>query len=107
MEVADGEREPADRPDAGRGWFTDSEWNEFLKSLHLPPRQATVLRLIFEGQRDRAIANKLDIKLSTVRVHVGRLLHRFESPDRVNLVIEVFRRFRAWQRCDSGPGCSC
>jgi DNA-binding NarL/FixJ family response regulator len=105
MEVAD--RQPEDQSHSGRGWFTDGEWNDFLQSLHLPPRQATVLRLIFDGQRDRAIANELDIKLSTVRVHVGRLLHRFETPDRVNLVIEVFHRFRAWQRYHSGHDRSC
>jgi DNA-binding NarL/FixJ family response regulator len=51
----------------------------------LSPREADVARLIAKGDSNRQIASELDIKLNTVQVHVGRILHKLQVPSRAGV----------------------
>lgn len=52
------------------------------RPLDLTPRQATIVRMIAEGMRNRDIAERLEISQHTVRRHVEALLRRLNVPNR-------------------------
>ena len=66
-----------------------------VAKIKLPKRKAEVLRLLFYGNNDKEIAAELGIALPTVRTYMQRMFHRFGTPDRTGLVVEVFRIFRS------------
>ena len=74
--------------------FTDQEWKSLLQTLRLPPRQACIVRLLFDGCSDRQIASHLDISLPTLRTHLRRLFRKLAVPDRLGLLLHVFHTFR-------------
>lgn len=53
---------------------------------NLSPRQSKILQLISEGKRDKEIANDLDLKVSTVKMHVGRLMAKLGAQSRAHAV---------------------
>lgn len=66
--------------------------------LHLPElpdpltaRELEILRLIAMGRSNTEIADELFLSLSTVKTHVGRVLAKTNSRDRVHVVLWAFR----------------
>ena len=53
----------------------------------LTPREREILCLIAKGQSNQEIAEKLFISLPTVKTHVGRVLMKTGSRDRVHAVL--------------------
>jgi len=74
--------------------FSDQEWGQLKTHLHLPPRQAEIVRHLLHGLSDKQIARELGVSLPTVRTHLSRLFRRFDVCDRVELVLGVFARLR-------------
>lgn len=52
----------------------------------LSPRQREVFELLLQGKNTKEIAQELNISLSTVENHRGRVLEKLQVPDVVNLV---------------------
>ncbi len=74
--------------------FSKHEWDCLLFHLSLSGRQAEILPLLFCGECDNQIAERLGISPPTLRTHLHRLYSRFDVSNRTSLVVEVFRQFR-------------
>lgn len=57
----------------------------------LSERESEVLRLVARGLTNSEIAGELFLSESTVKTHVGRLLHKLAVRDRVQLVILAYQ----------------
>ena len=58
----------------------------------LSPRELEVLRLIADGLNNKAIAEALEISLSTVKTHIERILERLAVSDRTQAAVKALRR---------------
>lgn len=58
----------------------------------LSPRELEVLRLIAEGLNNKAIAEALEIGLSTVKTHIEELLRKLAVSDRTQAAVKALRR---------------
>lgn len=74
--------------------FTEEEWNTIFRGLSLPPRQAQITRMLFEGYSDKQIARELGISVPTVRSHLQRMYAKLRVQDRTALVVYIFAWFR-------------
>lgn len=81
--------------------ISEQEWVQLKEYLGLSPRQARIVRSLMDGKADKQIAYELDIALSTVRTHMGRLFRRFDLNDRVKLILHVFACLRGLRGSDS------
>jgi len=50
-------------------------------------RETAVVELVYTGQDNEAIAGKLGISIRTVKAHLSAVYHKFEIPNRFQLVI--------------------
>lgn len=50
-------------------------------------RETTVVELVYRGQDNDEIADKLGISVRTVKAHLSAVYHKFETPNRFQLVI--------------------
>lgn len=75
--------------------FSPEEWQAIFRGLSLPPRQAQIVRMLFEGYSDKQVANELDISVPTVRSHLQRMYSKFRVQDRITLAIYIFAWFRS------------
>lgn len=57
----------------------------------LTARERDVLAYLVQGESNSAIAAKLFLAEVTVKSHVGRILEKFELPDRVHVVIWAYQ----------------
>lgn len=75
--------------------FTSDEVVEQAQMPELPDplteRELEILRLIAIGRSNTEIADELYLSLSTVKTHVGRVLAKTGSRDRVHVVLWAFR----------------
>jgi len=69
--------------------LSPEEWERVLRSLRLPPRQASVVELILQGKQDKEIAVALGLRRSTVRTYLTRIFARVGVTNRVDLVLRV------------------
>ena len=84
------------------GVFSPSEWSALAAELALSPRETEVAHSLFQGLSDRRIAEQVQISIPTVRTHLTRLFTRLNVQDRNELILHIFRHFRAGCR---GPDC--
>jgi DNA-binding NarL/FixJ family response regulator len=63
--------------------------DDALEAFNLTPRELEVLALVVQGKPDKAIANRFDIGLQTVKNHVGRILEKTDSQNRTELVFKL------------------
>jgi DNA-binding CsgD family transcriptional regulator len=82
-------------------WVSEEQWSELQYHLELSPRQSQIVREIMQAKSDKQIARDLDIALPTVRTHLGRLFHKYELNDRVELILYVLRTLR---KCSQQAG---
>jgi len=76
--------------------FTEQEWARLQEHLHLPLRQAEIVRHIVSGKSDKQIARAMGISITTVRTHVSRLFRKFDLNDRMELMLHVFTCLRQY-----------
>ena len=78
--------------------LSEQEWRQLREDLALPARQAEIVKHLMHGKSDKQIAHELGISLATVRTHLSRLFRRFDSSDRMELILYVFACLRKqWQ----------
>ncbi len=76
------------------GLFSEQEWTRIKERLGLPPRQAEILKCVMGGMSDKQVAVATGISVNTVRTHMTRLFRKFDSNDRVELIISMFGYLR-------------
>ena len=79
--------------DGFSGIFSEKQWQRIEESFALSPRQAEIVHCIFRGRSDKQIAAELGIAVSTVRTYLSRIFIRFETQDRVELILHVLQGF--------------
>ncbi len=62
-----------------------------FESLGLTPRQADVLRMLVDGQSNKAIARALELAPSTVKTHVEAIFERLHVSTRTQAVVAAAR----------------
>ena len=77
--------------------YTEAEWSAAVASLRLSARHARIIELLLQGKKDKQIARELGLKMPTLRTYLSRLFARFETGDRVALMLHVLAVIRAHQ----------
>jgi DNA-binding NarL/FixJ family response regulator len=81
--------------------FSRHEWEQLVSELALSPRQAQVAECVLGGLSDKQIAQRLGIRVPTIRTYLARLFENLHAADRIELVLQIVRHFR--KKCD--PKC--
>ena len=68
----------------------DETRNRDKMVARLTARERDVLGFLVQGESNSAIADQLHLAEVTVKSHVGRILEKFELPDRVHVVIWAY-----------------
>jgi two-component system, NarL family, response regulator LiaR len=58
----------------------------------LTPRETEVLKLIAEGFSNKAIAERLDIGVATVKTHIEDILEKLSASDRTQAAVKALRQ---------------
>jgi DNA-binding NarL/FixJ family response regulator len=73
-------------------WRTSVGSKHEARPVHLTPREREVLALMCEGLSNKAIARRLGIAPTTIKVHVSKILRTLNVSNRLNAVL----RTRSW-----------
>lgn len=71
-----GEVESLDRPPA-----------PVQRKVHFSPRERQIVRFIVEGCPNQEIANRMGLRLQTVKNHLSRIYRKASVPNRVQLAV--------------------
>ena len=74
--------------------FNTAEWRLIGRLLRCSPREYQIVRGVFDGKSDAAIASQLGISRNTVRTYVTRLYHKVGVRDRCELLRCVFGAYQ-------------
>lgn len=66
------------------------EWRSVMRSLELSDRQLQVVRCLFDGLNEPAIAEKLDVSAHTIHAHLNRLYKKICVKSRCEVIVRVF-----------------
>jgi DNA-binding NarL/FixJ family response regulator len=77
----------------GSAIFSKRAWDEVAHSLRISQRELDVLRGMFDGLTESAMAGELRISLRTVHTHVERLHRKLRVSHQVALVLLVVVEF--------------
>jgi DNA-binding CsgD family transcriptional regulator len=80
---------------AGAALLSESAWWAIARSLRLSGREFEIVRAIFDGLKETAIAAHLGVAPRTVHTHVERLYHKLGVNDRAHLALCVMGEFLA------------
>ena len=83
--------------------LTDEQWLKIARRLALSGRELQIVRLVFEDERERTIAARLEISLHTVHTHLKRIYLKFGVKSRGGLLLRVFRECLADAEQDQPP----
>lgn len=71
--------------------LTENELNEKSCVISLTEREQQVLQLLYDGQCNKQIAEKLYISPRTVKFHVGNIMEKYGVSSRLQLVTALIR----------------
>src|SRR3974390_2394773 len=77
----------------GSDIFSEQAWNQVARTLRLSRRELAIVRGMFDGGTESAIAAGLRISSRTVHTHVERLHRMLRVDHRVALVLRVVNEF--------------
>jgi DNA-binding CsgD family transcriptional regulator len=77
----------------GSAIFAEQAWINMARTLRLSRRELDILRGMFDGLTESAIAIGLSVSLRTVRTHVERLHRKLHVTHQVALVLRVMVEF--------------
>jgi DNA-binding NarL/FixJ family response regulator len=81
------------QPVSGSTIFSERAWVDVAHALRLSRRELDILRGMFDGLTESAIAAGLKISLRTVHTHVERLHRKLRVTHQVALVLRVVVEF--------------
>jgi DNA-binding NarL/FixJ family response regulator len=81
--------------------FSKSEYTEIAEKLSLSPREIQIIGHMLMGDKDKQIAQNLNIAVPTVRTHISRIFSKLDVNDKNELIVHVFSQFRKGC-CDKG-----
>lgn len=70
-------------------------WQVVGGLLDLSPREAQIVRGIFEDKKELTIAGELGISRGTVHTYLERIYHKLSVSSRVGVVVRVFAEYVA------------
>jgi len=74
--------------------ISSSDWKRVAKRVALPPRQLEIAQQIMQGCGDRQIAERLGVKVPTVRTHLGRMYAKLKVQNRSQLILYLIHKAR-------------
>jgi DNA-binding NarL/FixJ family response regulator len=77
----------------GAAIFSERAWENVARVLRLSRRELDILRGVFDGLTESAIASQLRVSLRTVHTHVERLHRKLGVSHQVALVLRVMVEF--------------
>jgi DNA-binding CsgD family transcriptional regulator len=80
---------------AGASLLSEPAWQAVAGNLRLSRRELEIVRAVFDGQKETAIAAHLGVALRTVHTHIERLYHKLGVNDRTHLALCVMGEFLA------------
>jgi len=81
----------------GQSVFAPREWRSLAAALGLSPREAGVVRAVFDGASERRIAEELGLSPHTVHTYIWRIYRKLQVQNREELLVRVFAEFRSLQ----------
>jgi DNA-binding NarL/FixJ family response regulator len=75
--------------------LSEQAWGEIACSLKLSTRELQIVRGIFDGCKEFAIAADLGLSPNTIHTHSGRLYRKLGVTDRAMLVRRIYEKFIA------------
>ena len=75
--------------------FTNEQWLTVAERLEFSKRESEIVRLVFEGAVDQAIAKELAMSVNTVQTHLKRMYSKLGVVNRVGMVLQVVREHLA------------
>ena len=79
--------------------LSEFEWGGIGSALTLSPRQGEIVRLIFDGKDQLAIAKELRIRPDTVHAHLSRLYKKLDVHNRCELIVQVLLAYLDVRDC--------
>ena len=80
---------------SGQNVFAREEWQTLTEALGLSPRESSVVRSVFDGASEKAIAEQLGLSPHTVHTYLWRIYRKLHVRSREELLVRVFAEFRA------------
>ncbi len=80
----------------GSAIFCVGAWEELGCSFRLTPRELEIVRGIFDGRKESAIAADLGCSPATVHTHIRRLYAKMAVHNHVELLVRVMAAFLAF-----------
>jgi DNA-binding NarL/FixJ family response regulator len=77
----------------GSAIFSERAWDNMARSLGISRRELVILRDMFDGLTESAIAVGLSVSLRTVHTHVERLHRKLRVTHQVALALRVMVEF--------------
>jgi DNA-binding CsgD family transcriptional regulator len=74
---------------SGATLLCDRAWDDLQDRLRLSGRELQIIKAVFEGWPESAIAVHLGMSPHTVHTHMERLHHKLDVKDRVGLVLRI------------------
>ncbi len=74
----------------------DGAWAAIVDALKCSSQEAMVLRLVIAGCKERAVARRTRVSVSTVGEYMKRLYRKLGVHDRVGLCLRVFGAYQGW-----------
>ena len=73
--------------------LNDEQWLGIAVRLSVSQRELQIVRLLFEDEQEKGIADRLGISKHTVHTHLKHLYWKLGVDSRVGLVLRVFREY--------------
>ena len=86
-------KNPSSSCPSGAAMFSDQAWQEIAHRLRLSGQELRIIRGVFDGRKESAIAFDLGISPHTVHTHFERLHRKLAVTDRVELVLRIMEEF--------------
>ena len=74
-------------PAAPQATMTEGPPAPAQRKVHFSPRERQIVRFIVEGCANQEIANRMGLRLQTVKNHLSRIYRKVNVPNRVQLAV--------------------
>jgi DNA-binding CsgD family transcriptional regulator len=75
--------------------FSAIEWQRLARVFHLTPSQVRIASLLCAGYSQAAMAERTQLSINTVRMHLRGLFARLNTHDRVGVLVRLLSAWRS------------